>query len=180
MRESRRSWSWLAVPGIVLAVDGVAYAQVYLTVEQAQQAIFPGETFSEMPLTLTDQQRAEIKKMCGVNVRHATLPVWRTSAGGFFIVDDVLGKHEFITYAIGLHADGTVKQIEIMEYRETYGDQIRNAPWRQQFVGKTSHAPLKLDQDIKNISGATLSCRHVTDGVKRVLTTYELYLQHRP
>ncbi len=75
MRESKSIWPWLAVPGIVLAVDAVAYAQVYLTVEQAQQAIFPGETFSEIPVKLTDQQRAEIKRRCGVNVRKSTLPV---------------------------------------------------------------------------------------------------------
>jgi hypothetical protein len=34
-------------------------------------------------------------------------------------VDEVVGKHEFITYAAGLNADGSVKQIEIMDYRET-------------------------------------------------------------
>jgi Na+-translocating ferredoxin:NAD+ oxidoreductase RnfG subunit len=44
-------------------------------------------------------------------------------------------------------------------------------------VGKTSQSPLKLDRDIKNISGATLSCRHVTDGVKRLLAFYEVALK---
>ena len=29
---------------------------------------------------------------------------------------------------------------------------------------------------LSNISGATLSCRHVTDGVKRLLATYALVL----
>ena len=47
----------------------------------------------------------------------------------------------------------------------------------RQFVGKTSQSPLKLDRDIKNISGATLSCRHVTDGVKRLLAFYEIALK---
>jgi hypothetical protein len=37
---------------------------------------------------------------------------------------------------------------------------------------------LKLDSDIKNISGATLSCRHITDGVKRLLSFYEIALKH--
>jgi len=66
--------------------------------------------------------------------------------------------------------------VEILEYRETYGDQVRNEAWRAQFTGKTHAAPLKLGTDIQNISGATLSSRHITDGVKRLLTTYDLVL----
>jgi len=38
-------------------------------------------------------------------------------------------------------------------------------------------SPLKLDRDIKNISGATLSCRHVADEVKRLLAFYEIALK---
>jgi Na+-transporting NADH:ubiquinone oxidoreductase subunit NqrC len=64
-----------------------------------------------------------------------------------------------------------------MDYRETYGGEIRNEKWRNQFVGKTSNSTLKLDKDIKNISGATLSCRHITDGVKRLLAFYDVALK---
>ena len=177
MRRGIQAWPWLAVPGIVVAAEATAEARVYLTMEQAQQAIFPGETCSEMPLALTDQQKAAVKQQTGVTVRSAPR-VWRTGRGGFLVVDEVLGKHEFITYAVGINPDGTVKQIEIMDYRESYGDEIRNEVWRKQFIGKSSADPLKLDQDIRNISGATLSSRHVTDGVKKVLAIHERYLTH--
>jgi len=96
----------------------------------------------------------------------------RTSSGGVFVVDKVVGKHEYITVAIGINANGTVKQIEIMEYRESYGYEVRDAAWRAQFVGKSVASPLQLNVDIKNISGATLSSKHVTDGVKRILQKY--------
>ena len=33
-----------------------------------------------------------------------------------------------------------------MDYRETYGGEVRNPKWRAQFIGKTKDAPLKLDQ----------------------------------
>ena len=89
----------------------------------------------------------------------------------------MVGKHEFITYAIGLDAGGGVTQIEVMDYRESYGYEIRNAEWRRQFVGKHAGDKLKLDGDIKNVSGATLSCRHITDGVKRVLALYDIVLK---
>jgi Na+-translocating ferredoxin:NAD+ oxidoreductase RnfG subunit len=110
-------------------------------------------------------------------VRSRALKVWKVRGGGWFIVDEVLGKHEYINYALGLNASGSVRQIEILDYRETYGYEVREASWRQQFVGKTSQAPLKLDGDVRNISGATLSSRHITEGVKRLLATYEVALR---
>ena len=44
-------------------------------------------------------------------------------------------------------------------------------------VGKSVADPLKLDVGIRNISGASLSSRHITDGVKRILATYETVLK---
>lgn len=167
------NWIWLPVAAISTSV----YAATYFNVEQAQQAIFPSAKFTEAPITLSAEQKKEIERRSGVNVLHNQLRAWKVEGGGYFIVDEVLGKHEFITYAIGLNADGSVKQIEIMQYHESYGYQVRNPEWRKQFVGKTSAAPLKLDQDIKNISGATLSTKHIADGVKRVLATYDVALK---
>jgi hypothetical protein len=154
-----------------------AFAVQYLSVDQAQRAIFPGKSFTVAPVKLTSVQRKAIEQASGVRVLRDEHQVWRVSGGGWFIVDEVVGKHEFITYAVGLNGDGSVKQIEIMDYRETYGGQIRDQKWRAQFAGKTSKSTLKLDNDIKNISGATLSCRHITDGVKRLLAFYEIALK---
>ena len=154
------------------------FAVQYLTIDQAQKAIFPGKSFTAAPVKLTSVQKKAIEQASGVRVLKDEQQVWRVSGGGWFIVDEVVGKHEFITYAVGLNADGSVKQIEVMDYRETYGGQIRDEKWRSQFVGKTSKSTLKLDADIKNIGGATLSCRHVTDGVKRLLALYEVALKH--
>src|SRR5512140_368249 len=128
-----------------------AFAVQYLTVDQAQRAIFPDKSFTTAPVKLTSLQRKVIEQASGVRVLHAEQQVWRVSGGGWFIVDEVVGKHEFITYAAGLNPDGSVKQIEIMDYRETYGGQIRDQKWRAQFVGKNSRSTLKLDSDIKNI-----------------------------
>lgn len=167
---------FIALP-ISAIVAPSAFAVQYLTVDQAQKAIFPGKSFAAALVKLTSAQRKAIEQACGVRVLRDEQQVWRVSGGGWFVVDEVVGKHEFITYAVGLNADGSAKQIEIMDYRETYGGQIRDEKWRAQFVGKTSKSTLKLDTDIKNISGATLSCRHVTDGVKRVLALYDIALK---
>ena len=173
----RSEFAFVALPASAIVAPSV-YAVQYLNVDQAQKAIFPGKSFTAAPVKLTGAQKRAIELASGVRVLKDEQQVWQVSGGGWFIVDEVVGKHEFITYAAGLNGDGSVKQIEVMDYRETYGGQIRDQKWRDQFVGKTSKSRLKLDDDIKNIGGATLSCRHVTDGVKRLLAFYEIALQH--
>jgi Na+-translocating ferredoxin:NAD+ oxidoreductase RnfG subunit len=163
--------------GAVVVFAGPAFATVYLTVEQAQPLLFPGATFQPLPVTLTDEQVKAIERASGVHVLSKELKVWRVSTGGWFIADEVVGKHEFIPFALALDEQGAVKGVEILEYREAYGDQIRNANWRQQFLGKQPGMKLRLEKEIRNISGATLSCKHVTDGINRLLATYEIVLK---
>jgi Na+-translocating ferredoxin:NAD+ oxidoreductase RnfG subunit len=73
---------------------------------------------------------------------------------------------------------GYVGGIEILDYRETYGFQVRDAAWREHFRGKTLADPFKLDKDIPNITSATLSCRNVTNGVKRLLALHRVALSN--
>jgi hypothetical protein len=168
---------FVTAPAALASAVVPGFANTYLTVEQAQQAIFPGSALTQLHITLTPDQQKNIESRSGVRVRSRDLKVWKVSGGGWLIVDQVLGKHEYITYALGLNAGGAVKEIEILDYRETYGYEVREVAWRQQFIGKTIQAPLKLDGDIRNISGATLSSRHITEGVKRLLATYEVALR---
>lgn len=172
----RPTIQWLTVPALVCSAVP-AHAVTYLTVEQAQVAIFPGRKLTPAGVTLTKGQRKAIERASDVRVRNPDLKAWKVEGGGWFLLDEVIGKHEFITYAVGLTGDGAVKQIEVMDYRETYGGQVRDEKWRAQFIGKKHGVKLKLDDDIQNISGATLSSRHIADGVRRLLATYELVLK---
>jgi hypothetical protein len=176
--------SWkpgVAPAALILSTSSPCFAVTYLTLDQAQALIFPGASFTAAPLPPRCRSARvnarPSRKKSGMRVRSAELKAWRAGGGGWFILDEVLGKHEFITYAVGLNTDGSVKQIEIMEYRESYGAEVRDPKWRAQFAGKTAQAPLKLDEDIKNISGATLSSRHIADGVRRVLATHGIALK---
>lgn len=168
---------WLLLAPVVL-VSPPAHATTYLTVEQAQALMFPRETLRPAFRTMDATQFAAIAKTAGVAPNGRQIRAWQASGGGWLIVDQVVGKHEFITFAVAIDPGGAIKSVEIMEYRESYGDQVRLPKWRAQFTGKRPGAVLKLDRDIRNISGATLSCRHVTEGVRRALATYALVLAH--
>ncbi len=160
---------WLApLPALVA---GPALAEVYLTLVQAQGQMFPGELLTPQAVVLDHATVKAIELASGVKVRERKPKVWRASGGGWFFLDQVLGKHEFFTYAVALDASGAVRAVEVLEYREAWGGGVREPKWRAQFTGKRFGASLKLGSDIVNISGATLSCRHLTEGVKRLLAT---------
>jgi hypothetical protein len=153
-----------------------AYATTFMTVPQAQAQMFPGKAMTPDFRQLTGEQTSAIRRDSGEAPLTKELKAWRVADGGWFIVDEVVGKHEFITLALALDGGGAVKDVEILDYREAYGGQVREAAWRAQFVGKRHGAPLKLGADVRNISGATLSSKHVADGVRRLLSTYAIVL----
>lgn len=171
----------LSTSTLAAAAHLPVYAATYLSVEQAQREFFPtADRFENHDLRLSDAERELIEKKSGVKVRLSQQKVWRAWKGkaelGYFLVDEVYGKHEFITYAVALDKAGAVNQVQILEYRESYGGEVRNPGWLKQFVGKDAKAQIQLEKDILNISGATLSCKHVTDGVRRLLATFEVKL----
>ncbi len=179
---AHEDWIRFVAAPIAIFASASVHATQYMTVEQAQKLIFgPAAQFERRDLKLNKDLARDIEKAAGVRVRLLEVPLWTVvengKPAGYFIIDEVYGKHEFITYAIAIAPDGKVRQIEVLEYRETYGSQIRYPEWKSQFVGKSAADPVMLETDIQNISGATLSCRHVTEGVKRILATYERVLR---
>ncbi len=167
----------LFVPLAAIVAPALAGARINIGTEEAQQRLLPGAKMMHNPVLLTEAQRDRMRSLSSVREPFKGERVWRTEQGDWFIIDEVLGKHEMVKYALAINANGTIKGIEIMEYVESYGYEVAEASWRNQFVGKGSDATLKLNQDIKNVSGATLSCKHVTDGVKRLMVMYELALK---
>ena len=167
----------LAAATVALA-PASAFAVDYLSAEQAAKLMFPdAERFESREITLDAAQLQQLGA-AGVRARSARWPVRVAQRGGatlgFVVVDEVVGKFELITYAVGIALDGAVKQLEVLAYRESHGHEIRLPAWRRQFVGKTAASPLRAGDDIANISGATLSCSHVTDGVRRIVAVVEL------
>ena len=172
---------WCAVL-MLMGVVPLAQAERYLSVTEAQKVCFPvADRFENRAVDLTAVQMKSIESRAKSKFLHKTVPVWFARSGtnvlGVMIVDQVFGKHELIDYAVAIGPDGKVRQVEILEYREKYGGEIRKNEWREQFRGKGSGATLKLHDDVYNISGATISCRHVTEGLKRLLFFFEEFIR---
>jgi len=156
----------------------IAQAKIYISIEQAQKILLPNKTLLKNPIIITDDLQEKMRVASSIRYPFKGERIWKATDGSWLVVDEVIGKHEMITYAVALSPAGSILGIEILEYVESYGYEVAEPDWRKQFVGKTANDRIKLNQDIQNIGGATLSCKHITDGVKRVTTLYDLALKN--
>ena len=169
----------LALVGLaMMSAPIIAHAKIYVSVEQAQKILIPNKVLTKTPIIITDDLQEKMRMASSIRHPFQGDRIWRASDGSWLVIDEVVGKHEMITYAVAINPNGSVSGIEILEYVESYGYEVAEAQWRKQFIGKTANDPIKLNQDIQNIGGATLSCKHLTDGVKRVAVLYELALKN--
>lgn len=175
-------WPASVVAIAIVAPAPGAVAATYLTVEAAQRALFPdADAFTELALAPTADQLLSITDASGAQAPHGELRVWAARRAGTVIghvfVDNVIGRADYITYAVGIDARGALLPVEILEYRESHGGEIRNKRWLAQFAGRTTPAELEFRADIKSIAGATLSSEHVTQGVRRLLAMWQILIR---
>ena len=171
----------LAIVGLTLLTAPIfVQAKIFISSEQAQQILFPKMMLTKQPIIITDDLQERMRVASSIRHPFQGDRIWRAPDGGWLVIDEVVGKHEMITYAVAISNIGSVIGIEVLEYVESYGYEVSEVQWRQQFIGKTVKDPIKLNQDIQNIGGATLSSKHLTDGVKRITVLHDLALKNIP
>jgi Na+-translocating ferredoxin:NAD+ oxidoreductase RnfG subunit len=179
----RGSLDWaVALAALAAAPVQMVIATEYLSVEGAQKSLFPqADLFSELVLSLNDTQREQVARLAGPQPPHRSLRVWKAMRGGelagYVFVDEVIGREDFITYAAGIDPAGHLSSLEVLAYRESHGGEIRSDAWRHQFTGRQGLGQLRVQTDIKNIAGATLSCEHVTEGVRWLVALWQVALR---
>jgi len=176
---------WLGLSALTAVAPAIVVAADYLSIEEAQRALFPqADAFREVVFSLSPAQRAKVAALAGAQPPHRSLRAIRALKGsellGYVFVDEVIGKEDFITYAASIDARGRLGPLEVLSYRESHGGEIRGEAWRRQFAGRTALTQLRVRTDIKNIAGATLSCEHVTQGVRWLVALWQVALQGAP
>lgn len=151
----------------------------------AVQRVFRSATdIRYVTIMLNESDREEIRKSgllpLASDSMFFMIPVVGDSAIGLAIIDDVMGKDQFITYLLCVNNDLIIQNLDILQYREPYGGEVRNKSWQTQFLGKRPGDPLRAGREIKNITGATISARAVTTGVFRLLKTLQTVRNHIP
>jgi len=165
-----------------LLMSSAAQATQYLSIAQAQAQLFPSATsFQAVMPAVSPANVQAINQAAGLTGNLPIRTTWRAmkqnTALGWVVADHVIGKHDYIDFAVAISPDGKVAGFEVLTYRETYGGQVRSPAWRSQFIGKQAQDPVVAGQDISVISGATLSSAHLAQAVKRILAYWQLVLR---
>ncbi len=163
-----------------LTPDELGHLEVYFTEEEAAKVMFSeSEKIHHEDLILTAEQKDFVEQRIGWKFPENSFPVyWGETQGkidGYAVVQNTIGKHRPITYMVGVDADGEVMNFEVLVYREARGNEIATKRFNYQYQGKDVRDPIRINRDIINISGATMSVRSASAGVKRVLVLVNEY-----
>lgn len=185
---------------IVCVIIGILSTSVYavrlLTKKIALKKMLPeAESIVEETRKLTKEEKEKIKKNLGgvmVFYQHGSESekVYERTEYTFYfgmkdgkktgvaIIDKQPGKWGPVEYIIALDATtAKVTDLAVMSYTERRGRPIARRNFLKQFVGKHNTDPIKVRKDIRNITGATISCVATCFAIKKISTLYEvLYL----
>jgi FAD:protein FMN transferase len=174
----------LVLVGLVLRAVAVVAQQdttVYLTLDQAPKAVFPGAQIERKDVASMPQFRDRIKEKLGRLQPTVWEPSYVTFTAresdqivGYAVVVDEIGKVSPITLIVSTTPDFKVRDVAVMVYREIRGGEIAQRRFLAQYNGKRSTDPIQLDRDIVGITGATLSVQGANRAVHKALAVLEL------
>ena len=166
-----------------LTEQEMSMAEVFLTEENAVKLMFPkSERIKKELLRIPTDKKMTIEERIGWKFPEDAFDVYigetGTQVDGYALVQHTIGKHKPMTYMVGVDARGHVSNVELLVFREARGSEVRTKRFNVQYEGKTVLDPVRINKDIINISGATMSVRSMTAGIKRVLVLIdEFYLK---
>lgn len=99
-------------------------------------------------------------------------PLYSSDAGivaynSYDIVPEIRGYAGPIKLLLAMDSSGRIRDLRILEHRETknYVQYMETSQYLAQFIGKSVHDSLKVDEDIDGISRATVSVNALTKTV---------------
>lgn len=167
------------VRGAGIAAPAPAQAQVLMTEGEAVGRLLgPVDGTIRREVVPDAGQRERISERIGVAVQEDRFTFIEGLRGGVAVgwvyVGDEKGLYEPITFAVRIRPDGTVADVEVLVYRESRGGEVSRRRFLNQYRGKGPGSPLRLNHDVLNITGATVSSRAVTSGVKKAVVAFDV------
>src|SRR5215470_11583942 len=157
-----------------------ASAEIYLTESQALGVVLGEKAFVRREQkTLEAELRRKLEQSSNLRFPESTFTFFIAAQDGkpvkYAIVMNEIGKTEPITFMVGMSPEGKVTEVVIMEFHENRGWEVKEKRFLNQFRGKSSRNAIRVDEDIINYTGATLSSKAVARGVKKALLLLDTF-----
>lgn len=155
----------------------------FMTEEEAVKTILPkSQRVRKELIRLTPEKKALIEERIGWKFPEESFDLYIGETGdkidGYAMIHNTIGKYKHMTYMVGVDPKGTCTDVELLVFRDAKGSEVGKKRFNSQYDGRTVSDPIRINKDIINISGATMSVRSMSAGVKRVLVLVdEFYLK---
>lgn len=165
-----------------LKEDDFKYEE-FMTEEEAVKIILPkSQRIRKELIRLTPEKKALIEERIGWKFPEESFEVYIGESGdktdGYAVIHNTIGKYKAMTYMVGVDTRGKCTDVELLIFRDAKGSEVGRKRFNVQYEGKTVTDPIRINKDIINLSGATMSVRSMSAGVKRVLVLVdEFYLK---
>jgi Na+-translocating ferredoxin:NAD+ oxidoreductase subunit G len=135
-------------------------------------AVLKQEFATSDEVTFLEAKGNDVARLYGGKKSKAYVYVGKTAGrvDGYVILDEEIGQHEPISFAIRINGDGVVEAVKVLAYREAYGGEIKDERYLRQWRGKSAATLGGVDA----ISGATLSSNSTARVVARALKLFAL------
>ena len=155
--------------------EQIGQIRVYLSPDEALERAYPEAIrFDTHLLAVTDtlQERLHEQGIRGFAGDSVAVYIARDSADtplGYAAIGEEIGKYRPITFLVAVDLQLQVSSVAILVYRESRGAEVRRQRFLRQYRGKDGDDPIRINRDIINITGATLSVRALNVGVRKSL-----------
>ena len=117
----------------------------------------------------------EVKKILGHRYKKIRVPYWQNDCRSAWILEEI-GKERYITTGFVVNSQG-LEKAKVLIFRESRGWEVKHDFFGQQFIGAKLTDKNKLDKNIDNISGATMSVDAVTNISRMALLLHEYVIK---
>ena len=135
-------------------------AERYLTQEEFLRTAFMPDSFSMKQLWLDAAHKKIALDILGHEYRPLRVRYWKQKQKTAWMLDEI-GKEQPITLGIVINA-GKIETLQVIEYREMRGGEIRHRFFTEQFRTSSLTPDLQLSRTVDTISGASLSVSAAT------------------
>src|SRR3990167_5650392 len=154
--------------------------QTYLTEEQALALVFPEcDEIVADEFVMTLEEKNSLEKLLSRRLYEDGFGVYigkkKGSIQGYAIITEEIGKFHPFTFVVGVGTDGKISNVAVLVYRESRGGEIAKKRFLYQFMEKSINNPIRINKDIINITGATMSVQYMCAGVRKVLAVINEY-----
>lgn len=177
MKQRSRVLRGAALVAALAAAPVPASATVYMTQPQALARAFPGARVERSTHALTEPQARAVEARARARLSSRLViayAAWRgdTLAGTAFFDTRTVRTMPAVLMVV-VAPDSTVRSVDVLAFHEP-PDYRPPARWLGLYGGRRLDERLQPGRDLRNLSGATLSARAVTESVRLALALYEV------